>query len=70
VNAFILVSILVLCSSFKNMSKRSMLSIFYSHIHFHFQLFSTHMLWVYARMFIQERELKNFAHAFDFQSAY
>jgi hypothetical protein len=37
---------------------------------FHFQLFSTHMLWVYARMFVHERELKNFAHAFDFQSAY
>jgi hypothetical protein len=37
---------------------------------FHFQLFITHMLWVYARMFVHERELKNFAHAFDFQSAY
>ena len=36
----------------------------------HFQLFSTHMLWVYARMFIQEKELKNYAYAFGFESAY
>jgi hypothetical protein len=37
---------------------------------FHYQLFITHMLWVYARMFVHERELKIFAHACDFQGAY
>jgi hypothetical protein len=62
VNAFILVSILVVCSSFKNVSKRSMLSVVLQpYTFFIFQLFITHMLWVYAHMFIQKRELKNFA---------
>jgi hypothetical protein len=37
---------------------------------FPFQLVITHMLWVSARMFIQEKELRNYAHAFEFQSAY
>jgi hypothetical protein len=35
---------------------------------FHFQLFITHMLWVSAHMLIHERELKNFAYAFGFES--
>ena len=36
---------------------------------FQFQLFSSHIFWVYARMFIQERELKNYAYAFGFVNA-
>ena len=36
---------------------------------FHFQLFTTHMFWVYARMFLQEREWKSYAYAFGFESA-
>jgi hypothetical protein len=71
VNAFMLMSILVLCSSFKTMSKRSNVVRCVTAIYIcPFQLFITHMLWVSARMIIQEEELRNFAHAFDFQSAY
>jgi hypothetical protein len=70
VNAISLVSILVLYHLIQEHAKEGYAVHFVTAIYtFHFQLFSTHMLWVYARMFIQERELKNYAYAFGFESA-
>jgi hypothetical protein len=69
-NAFTFESILVLYLLIQEHVKEEYAVHFVTAIYtFHFQLFSTHMLWVYAHMFIQERELKNYAHAFGFESA-
>jgi hypothetical protein len=70
VNAFMMMSILVLCSSFKNMSKRSMLSMFLQpHILSFSALYYPHALG-FSIYVSTGGELKNFAYAFDFQSAY